>query len=174
MDNLRSNFLSLVFGALLVFVTFGDDHTSPVIGNLDTIFGLTFWQALDVLYPLLSIAIFLLYGYLQGRRLKVNMLSAVIFSSFILALVLINLDDFARILNFEFNPPPLYWTILMWIYPVFSTFAFLLYGKGQKKFRWFRRNRCVCFGRRVCPVRVAFQWPEWVNRILVLHFGHWW
>ncbi len=46
---LRSEVLTLIFGALLILVTFGENHLkveggSIVVGNLDTVFGLALWQ----------------------------------------------------------------------------------------------------------------------------------
>jgi len=66
---------------------------------LDTIFGLAFWRALDTFYPLASITIFLLYGWVKANGLKFNKMSTFLFASFVVALVLINIDDFVQILN---------------------------------------------------------------------------
>jgi hypothetical protein len=68
----KSEVLALAFGALLIFVTFGDAHIYWFIGNLDTIFGLTFWRVLDVFYPVASAVVFLLYGWVKGNGLKFN------------------------------------------------------------------------------------------------------
>ena len=67
---LKSEVLALFFGMLLILITFGDAYLKPFIGNLDTIFGLQFWKAIDTIYPLASIAVFLLYGWIKGKRTK--------------------------------------------------------------------------------------------------------
>ena len=64
---IKSEFLTLTFGGLLILVTFGDDHLANNIGNLDTIFGLHLWPVLDIVYPIASIGVFLLYGYVKGK-----------------------------------------------------------------------------------------------------------
>lgn len=129
---LRSEILALAFGALLIFVTFGDGHIYWFIGNLDTIFGLAFWHAMDTFYPLASIAVFLLYGWVKGNGLKFNRITILLFATFVALLVLVNIDDFMLILNLTMSPPKTYWAIMMWIYPVYSAFAFFLFGKKQE------------------------------------------
>ena len=47
--NFLSDTLALFFGLLVIFLNFGDDHTGPTIGNLDTVFGLRFWPFVDVI-----------------------------------------------------------------------------------------------------------------------------
>ena len=126
---LRSEILALAFGALLVFVTFGDGQIYWFIGNLDTIFGVAFWHALDAFYPLASIAVFLLYGWTKGNGLKFNAITILLFASFVTLLVLVNIDDFMQLLNITLAPSKVYWTIMMWVYPVYSGVAFFLFGK---------------------------------------------
>jgi predicted house-cleaning NTP pyrophosphatase (Maf/HAM1 superfamily) len=63
---MKAEALALSFGALIILVTFGDAYIQPFIGNLDTIFGLSLWKLMDILYPALSILVFLFYGRLKG------------------------------------------------------------------------------------------------------------
>ncbi len=61
--SIKSEIFALFFGVLLILVTFGDDHFGATlsgvgIGNPDTVFGISFWPVLDVIYPLASIAVF--------------------------------------------------------------------------------------------------------------------
>ena len=51
----KTEALIFLFGALVILLTFGDNHTGPNIGNLDTIFGLRLWPIMDAIYPLASI-----------------------------------------------------------------------------------------------------------------------
>jgi hypothetical protein len=128
----RTEILALAFGMLLMFVTFGDGHVYWFVGNLDTIFGLAFWHVLDTFYPLASIAVFLLYGWVKGNGLKFNAITAFLFASFIVVLVLVNIDDFVQLLNVTLVPSKAYWIIMMWVYPVYSGIAFFIFGKKQE------------------------------------------
>jgi hypothetical protein len=101
------------------------------VGNLDTIFGLTFWRLLDVVYPVLSIVVFLIYGR-EKHGLKINLRLAVIFSGFLVLLALICLDDLAIVLNVSIEPPVHVWVIMEWGYPVLSIIAFFLFGKTNE------------------------------------------
>jgi hypothetical protein len=125
----RSEILAFAFGVLLIFLTFGDDYLSKNIGNLDTIFGLGLWPVLDVVWPVATIAIFLLYGREKGNGLKINPTTVLLFLSFLIVLALIDADDIALILRIPFNEPKTYWIIVMWVYPVYSGVAFFLFGK---------------------------------------------
>ena len=129
---LKSEVLALAFGALLIFVTFGDGHIWWFIGNLDTIFGLAFWHVLDVFYPLASIVVFLLYGRVKGEGLKINALTAFLFVSFVALIILINIDDVVQIANITLTPSKTYWATIEWIYPIYSGFAFFLFGKKHE------------------------------------------
>jgi hypothetical protein len=132
---LRSEILALAFGALLIFVTFGDSHIIWYIGNLDTIFGLTFWHALDVFYPFASISVFLLYGWVKGNGLKFNAITIFLFASFVTVLALVNIDDSVQVLNITLLPSKTYWYVIEWVYPVYSGVAFFLFGKTQQTIR---------------------------------------
>ncbi len=139
---LRSDILSFAFGVLLILVTFGDDHLGRIggvtVGNLDTIFGLTLWPVMDVVYPLATIAVFLLFGWAKGRRLRINWVTMSLFSLFVLALALISIDDIEISLNqigfsFSLQLPRIYWVAISWIYPLFSVAAFFAFGKLHDK-----------------------------------------
>jgi hypothetical protein len=116
---------------LVVLITFGDSHLVPYVGNLDTIFGVTFWRLLDVMYPLLSVVVFLLYGK-EKHGLKINLRSAVIFAAFVAALLLICLDDVALVLHLGLEPPMAYWVAMEWLYPVIAVFTFFLFGRTDQ------------------------------------------
>ena len=133
--SLRSEILAFAFGALLILVTFGDGHIYLTVGNLDTIFGHLFWPALDTLYPLASIIIFLLYGWVKGKGLKFNVITAFLFVSFVIVLILVNIDDLAQALNITLVPSQAYWTVMMWVYPVYSGVAFFSFGKRHETTR---------------------------------------
>jgi hypothetical protein len=129
---LRREVLALAFGALLILVTFGDNHLGVgrvVVGNLDTIFGLPLWRALDLVYFLAPIAIFLLYGWTKGGfRLRFTAVSVLLFASFLAVLTLFSIDDFAVVLRLPLEPPIAYWEVMSWIFPVYSAFAFFVFG----------------------------------------------
>jgi len=81
---IKSEILSLFFGVLLVLITFGDDYLMPFIGNLHTILGLSFWRALDTIFPLAAILVFLLYGWVKGKGLKFNKTTIDLLISFLI------------------------------------------------------------------------------------------
>jgi hypothetical protein len=135
-----SEILSLLFGVLLILVTFGDAHIDLTVGNLDTIFGLGFWRALDVFYPLASIVVFLLYGRVKGNGLKTNAKTVFLFASFIIVLLLVNLDDLMPSLNVTLEPSNIYWIIISWVYPVYSSIAFFLFGKEHETVEALEKN----------------------------------
>lgn len=131
---LRSEVLAFLFGALVILVTFGDDYLRVeggriTVGNLDTIFGFGFWPVLEVVYFGASIAVFLLHGWTKGDgRLRLNLVSVLLFASFLALLASISVDDVARVLHLSFNPPPVYWDVVSWVYPAGSFVAFFLFG----------------------------------------------
>jgi hypothetical protein len=134
----RSEILVLSFGALLILVTFGDSHLSVegggiVVGNLDTIFGLALWKAIDVIYPATLITVFLLYGWTKGGgRVRFTLASLLVFTSFLAAIALISIDDIAFVLNIELELPTLYWNAVSWIFPVYSAIAFFIFGRTNQ------------------------------------------
>jgi len=131
----RSEILAFAFGMLLIFLTFGDAYLSKNIGNLDTIFGLGLWPVLDVVWPVATIAIFLLYGREKGNGLKINSTTILLFLSFLTVLTLITADDITLVLRIPFNEPNTYWIVMMWVYPVYSGVAFFLFGKKHETMR---------------------------------------
>jgi hypothetical protein len=128
--SVKSEVLALIFGMLLILVTFGDAHLDSQIGNLDTIFGLTYWKLLDVIYPVASIIVFLLYGKIRNG-IKLNLQKILILISFLIGLSLISIDDIAVFLNLQIHLSHAYWIIIEWIYPIYSAIAFFFYGKTK-------------------------------------------
>lgn len=128
---LKSEILTLVFGMLLIMLTFGDSHLSPSVGNLDTIFGQQIWPLLDVAYPLVSITVFLLYGRVNGG-LRANALTIGMFFSYLFAITLMCLDDIAIVSHLSIMPSKEYWTVVQWFYPLYSTVAFFIFGKANR------------------------------------------
>ncbi len=130
----KSEVLALLFGVLVIMLTFGDDHTSRTIGNLDTIFGHALWPVMDVIYPLATILIFLVYGQVKGNgSLKFNAKTVLPLIAFALALFLISVDDVSQVLNFGLTLPEAYWIAMMWLYPIVSFFAFFGFGMANEK-----------------------------------------
>ena len=133
----RSEVLAFAFGVLLILVTFGDDHLGRIagvaIGNLDTIFGYTLWPLMDVIYPLATIAVFLFYGSVKGKGLRINWVPVLLFVSFLAALALMNFDDIAIALQLAIYPPRAYWVAITGIYPAYAALSFFLFGKLHEK-----------------------------------------
>jgi hypothetical protein len=130
--SLKSEIIALAFGMLLILETFGDAPLVWYIGNLDTIFGLAFWQFLDTFYPVASIAVFLLYGKAKGG-IRINKVTAGLFASYIFALTLMSLDDVIIVLNLSIMLPKGYWTAIQWLYPIYSIIAFFLFGRANQR-----------------------------------------
>jgi hypothetical protein len=82
---------------------------------------------MDVFYPLASITVFILYGWVKGGRIKINLTNVFLFASFVAALTLINIDDVGQVLNIPLGYSTFHWTIIMWIYPIYSSIAFFLF-----------------------------------------------
>jgi hypothetical protein len=129
--SLKSEVLALVFGMLLILVTFGDAHLTSHVGNLDVIFGHASWPLLDVVYPLASIAVFLLYGRVKGG-LRINALTVGVFLSYLVVLALISLDDIAVVLRLSVTLTKAYWIAVEWFYPLYSIFAFFIFGRANQ------------------------------------------
>jgi len=129
--NFSSEILALSFGMLLILIDFGDSHLAGNIGNLDTIFGLAYWQVFDAMLPLVSVLVFLLYGKSKGG-LKFNKLAIASFISFLIVLCLIALDDIALVLGISIHLTRTYWIIVEWVYPLWSLISFFLFGKASK------------------------------------------
>ncbi|MGD0977613.1 MAG: hypothetical protein ABR962_00560 [Candidatus Bathyarchaeia archaeon] len=128
---LKSDMIALAFGVLLILLTFGDAHLVGYVGNLDTIFGLAFWKLLDVLYVLASILVFLLYGKVKGG-LRFNVVTMLVFLSYLFALALISLDDIALVLKLQIAPSKDYWIAVEWFYPIYSSIAFFIFGRANE------------------------------------------
>lgn len=133
----KSEVLALVFGVLLILVTFGDNHFGRIagvaVGNLDTIFGYRLWPVMDVIYPLATVAVFLLYGFAKGGKLRINLKTALLFASFLLVLSLMNVDDIAIGLNLMIYFSRVYWVAISWVYPIYGAVAFFLFGWIHEK-----------------------------------------
>ncbi|MGD0160782.1 MAG: hypothetical protein ABSB89_10870 [Candidatus Bathyarchaeia archaeon] len=125
---LKTEITALAFGVLLVLLTFGDSHLVGSIGNLDTIFGTVFWKPLDVLYVLVSILVFLLYGKVKGG-LRLNLVTVLVFLSYLFVIALISLDDIFLVLKLHLTLSTDYWIAVEWFYPVYSIIAFFVFGK---------------------------------------------
>jgi hypothetical protein len=125
---LKSEVLAFTFGVFLILVTFGDSHLVNNVGNLDSIFGTAFWKPVDTLCAFASVAVFLLYGKVRGG-LRFNAVSVLLFLSFLLALTLISLDDIALVLNLQLTMPTDYWKAVEWIYPIYASIAFFMFGR---------------------------------------------
>jgi hypothetical protein len=128
---LKSEIIALTFGVLLISLVFGDSHLAGYVGNLDTIFGLAFWKPLDALYLLASILVFLLYGKVKGG-LRFNVVTMLVFLSYLFALALISLDDIALVLNLQITLSKDYWIAAEWFYPIYSSIAFLIFGRANE------------------------------------------
>jgi hypothetical protein len=127
----KSEALALAFGALFILLTFGDAHLSRSVGNLDVIFGGGFWPWLDVVYPLASIAVFLLYGWVKGG-LRIGVLTVAVFVSYLLALAFVSLDDIAVVLHLSLGLTKAYWVVVEWLYPLYSIVAFFIFGRANQ------------------------------------------
>src|SRR3990170_6454812 len=121
--SLKSEIIALAFGMLLILETFGDAPLVWYIGNLDTIFGLAFWQFLDIAYPVASIAVFLLYGKAKGG-IRINKVTVGLFAGYLFALALMSLDDIIIYLQLPIVLTKGYWAVIQWFYPIFSITAF--------------------------------------------------
>ena len=138
-----SNFWALLFGMVMMLIIFGDELSVPNIGNLDTIFGQQYWKFMDVLYPLASVAIFLLYGISKGR-LKINPRTTWPFIIFIVAAIMIQLDDFFEVLHFSLKFSDTYWTTVRWLYFSLAMSTFIAFGCACEKttnFEWVAYSR---------------------------------
>jgi hypothetical protein len=128
---LKTEITALAFGVLLILLTFGDSHLVGIVGNLDTIFGLALWKPLDVLYVLVSILIFLVYGKVKGG-LRLNLATVLVFLSYLFAVALISLDDISLVLRLHLTLSKDYWIAVEWFYPVYSIIAFFVFGRANE------------------------------------------
>jgi hypothetical protein len=134
--------LSLIFGLLLILMDFNDNSPLSLgIGNLDQILGPSMYHAVEVIYPLGSIAVFLLFGMVcrnigrnepkkMARRFSYQMpLAAIALVFYLLLLGLDDLDDFSKALNLQLILGANYLFAMEAIYPSGSFILFLLFGK---------------------------------------------
>jgi hypothetical protein len=128
---LKSEVIALTFGGLLILLTFGDAHLTLNVGNLDVIFGHAYWKPLDVMFSFSSIVVFLLYGKVKGG-LKFNVVTILVFLSYLFALALISLDDIALVLKLQMTLPTGYWIAVEWFYPIYSSIAFFIFGRANE------------------------------------------
>jgi hypothetical protein len=106
------------------------------------------WPELDVFYFLAPIGVFLLYGKVKGG-LKINALAVMALVAFLIVLVLVSIDDITAVLGFS-SPATYfssdasrsYWLVMLWVYPIFSYVAFLLFGVANQE----ERTRAVQHG----------------------------
>ena len=125
--NLKSEVLALVFGMLIILITFGDARVNPLVGNLDNIFGRFFWPSTDVLFPLALIIVFLLYGKVRGG-LRIHVLTIAVFLIFLMSLAVIIIDDIFEVLQISMKWPHMYWGIAQWVFPFVAASSFIALG----------------------------------------------
>ncbi|MFB3889865.1 MAG: hypothetical protein ACE14S_10275 [Candidatus Bathyarchaeia archaeon] len=130
--NMRSEALALLFGMLLILVTFEGSHIAWYVGNLDSIFGSGFWPVLDVVYPVASIAVFLLYGWVKGKGLRLKPVPIALFALFLVMLILFTIDDIALVFGASLELPAAYWIMMSIVYPLYALAAFLLFGRANR------------------------------------------
>jgi hypothetical protein len=128
-SNWKSELLALVFGLLMVLVIFGDQAGVTGVGNLDTIFGSSRWFLMDIVYPLSSLIVFLIYGKSKGR-LEINRRSVLTLLAFLVAQIVIQFDDFVVLFYREVAFPQIYWTVIRLVYLFAAPGAFLAFGSA--------------------------------------------
>ncbi len=133
----KSEVLAFLFGVLLILVTFGDAHTGTTSagvtpGNLDSIFGNDLWPVMDAVYPVATIAVFLLFGWAKLGKFRISPTTIFLFASFLAVLALAILDDIAIGLQRQVQLSQSYWTVVSWLYPIYSTIAFFLFGRAHQ------------------------------------------
>ena len=129
--NWKSESLALVFGVLIILIVFGDTAQLSWVGNLDTIFGVAFSSLMDIIYPLASIVIFILYGKAKGS-LHLQRSSIMLFVAFLIAILIMQFDDIFEVLNHPIILPVIYWTIARWLYLFTALITFFAFGRSCK------------------------------------------
>jgi len=129
--NWKSESLALVFGVLIILIVFGDAAQLSWVGNLDTIFGVTYSSLMDIIYPLASIVIFILYGKAKGS-LHLQSRSIMLFIAFLIAILIMQFDDIFEVLNHPIILPVIYWTIARWLYLFTALTTFFAFGRSCK------------------------------------------
>lgn len=133
--NRKSETLAFIFGMLVILVTFEDGLSNLYnVGNLDTIFGQTWWPLMDVIYPLVSIAVFLFHGWVNGG-LRIHYASILLFLVFLVGLTMKDIDDVFIVLKYPITLPDTYWVVARWLYPFISFISFFAFGWICRKLR---------------------------------------
>ncbi len=143
--NFKPLILCMIFGMLVVLLDFSD--TSPMlswVGNLDHIFGSSFWYPMEVILPLASIATFILFGrecFDSGKAegtlafsFPKNIKALLPLLLFLVLLGMIYVDDILKVLGIDSalrvpEQSPYYWLPMMAIYPIGSIALFFVFGK---------------------------------------------
>jgi len=108
-------------------MTFGDAAQPIGVGNLDNAFGHFFWPATDLIFPLASVAVFLLYGKSKGV-LHLRRANIMLFIAFLGAIIMIQLDDIFKIFDFSIILPIIYYPVARWVYAFTAITTFLALG----------------------------------------------
>jgi hypothetical protein len=132
--NWKQESLALIFGMLIVLIIFGDATSFRGVGNLDNIFGPALWPWTDVIYPLASIVVFLLYGKSRGN-LRINAAAVLAFLALLAGLLIIQFDDIFELAHHRITLPGVYWTAARFCYLVVSIASFLAFGRACRKSR---------------------------------------
>ena len=64
--------------------------------------------------------------------MRFNAVTVLVFLSYLFAVALISLDDVAQVLNLQMTLPEGYWIAVEWFYPIYSGFAFFVFGRRDK------------------------------------------
>ncbi len=132
--NWKKESLALVFGMLIVLIIFGDALQGDRAGNLDTVFGETYGHLIDVIYPLASIIVFLLYGKSKGG-IQIHPATILSFLAFLVGLIIIQFDDIFVVLNHPITLPWVYWTTARWCYLFIASGSFFAFGWACSKLK---------------------------------------
>jgi hypothetical protein len=132
--NWKREIPALVFGMLIILVIFGDAAAVRGVGNLDTVFGTSYWPLMDVIYPLASIAVFLLYGQSKGG-IQIQVVTILAFLALLAGLLIIQFDDIFQLFNHPITLPQVYWTTARWLYLFISIGSFLTFGQACQRLK---------------------------------------
>jgi hypothetical protein len=133
----KSDLLALIFGGSMILLIFGDQNlahdSSVIVGNLDAVFGLRLWPIMDIIYPLVTVLVFLLYGYVKSGGFRFRLPTFLLFVSFLAVLFLVIADDVTQVLYLDIHFSRSYWIATSAIYEIYGSFAFFLYGKLHER-----------------------------------------
>ena len=129
--NWKSEILALTFGMLMILVIFGDQAQIGV-GNLDTIFGQNLYPLMDVIYPLASMAIFILYGKSSGK-IEFRFRSNLLLFTFLAAQIVIQLDDIFAVFSHPIALPNVWWLAARLLYLFIAPVTFFTFGVTCEK-----------------------------------------